>query len=253
MAKPKRGFRLAREVYKDEAQLAKLTGQDRQTIYERATVLSRLGSTYRAEGQYQLSVDRYASLESMLAAAGIDYGLGFARLNQATSLMMMGRYQEALEKLDSGLAVGVSLDNNDKTGSALGIRIHLLEKLGRVQEAAVVADALIAHSEFPSEEQERALKSVAFAARAKARNASGDLALALESWEEALAYSTNEDARAEALLGKGHVLQSLGCSSAAADAYRELLSLSGSTDKTVRDAQDQARTALALLDDRPAD
>ena len=206
-------------IAEQEAVLARTADAvDASSVRERGLALWSLGDLLYKAGRYGDSVERLGQASSTLSQfSDLPVAVVSTRVRRAHALLALHRDGEALEMLDRAIDSGETVPElPDLMPSAFALRMFVLQKMGRQDEAYAAADSLI--SEFgPGETQEqRRFVVEALIVQGNVRLLRGDRKLALVAYDEALTRSAQEeydalhDRLVEALLNKAVVLEQEG-------------------------------------------
>lgn len=188
----RRARKLRREIAESEKLLDRISESGSpETLVQRAQVMSRIADARMELGQFEQAVQYYTDAEAILwRFANGHVAAIVAGERRGLALIELGRLEDALEavtQLLDKVGVGATATKHpDLVTGAIDMRLVLLERLGRIEEAGAAADAVIETLEPGSTSHKRAAIAKAFRIRGVAAQERGDHKAALVAYEAAI-------------------------------------------------------------------
>jgi tetratricopeptide (TPR) repeat protein len=234
----RKGAALERRIREQEKILRRTSGaMDAASVERRGLALWRIAGDMADLGRFVESEQYFRGADHILwPLEPLHPKAVSGRHGLAVALMHDGRFEDALsviKELIDRLKVGVKFpEQPDLVPISVGMWLYLLERLGRVEEAAAVA-AMVIH-ETGSTPYQQELVANAFRVRGVAAQARGDREAALAAFEEAAKRCDGKDddafkgIQAKAMARRAAVLADAGRMADAIAACNEVLDRFGS-------------------------
>jgi tetratricopeptide (TPR) repeat protein len=223
---------LERRIREYEALLRDtLPARDDAATRRAGQALLGIGGALARLGRFEEAAERLAEADATLWLLPSTRGAAVvARVQRATALGALGRYEAALEILDDVIGLGGEVSAApDLIVDALWGRAVFLRHLGRADEAYVAAEGLIQQIRFDSGEHRRLLLTRALLAQAELAPSLGQADLALPAVEEAISRCSGESSLkfrkllADGLIARASLLEQAGQAEEALAAYEMLV------------------------------
>jgi tetratricopeptide (TPR) repeat protein len=260
------GAALRRAVRVNERLVRQLAfARDDASVRRRGRALWESGLDLKKLGRFAQAAQRFEEAEAVLRRFSSQRDLAVnVAIQRATALIALERLEEALEVLSrvvDEVGVGGTLPNLtarvpemvDVIPVAVGLWLFLLEHLGRMDEAASAADAVIFALDPGATAMQRSVVADAFRLRGVAARARGDRAQAFAALQAAIELCDGGDLEllktcARAMTERAVVLGEAGRTQEALAACDEMLARFGTvSDEIVQEAVATVRKARAAL------